>query len=145
MSMEEAPVNGNHESYEQLRALSTSVLLERYRFAKMAGITFDGDRDEYKLLGYHRYVTTKMYRDEYERGGIAGRIVDTPPNATWRGDFEVIESDDPKVDTEFEKAWTLLNTKHRLKSKLHRVDKLSRLSTYAVLLIGASGDLRTEL
>lgn len=131
----------------EFRALETSILLARAEFARQAGITFGGARDEYEILGYDRIISNKQYRDEYARGGIAGRIVDVMPDATWRGDpaFEIIEDEDPEKDTEFEKAWKDLEVKHQICSKFLRVDKLSRLSTYAVLLIGAPGTLDSEL
>jgi len=128
----------------EIRA-AASILLERLQFMRQAGISFKGARDLYEVLGYDRVITTRQYRDRYARGGIAGRVVDALPNATWRGDMELIEDDDPKVSTPFEQAWCDLNTKHQVISKFLRVDKLAGLSTYAVLLIGAPGDLSTEM
>ena len=128
----------------QFRAASTD-LLDRFRWARSMGATFGGARDIYNVLGYDRELTIRNYRERYARGGIAKRIVDVFPNATWRGLMEIIEDEDPKVRTEFEQAWGDIDTKHQLQAKLHRVDKLSTLSTYAILLIGAPGELDTEL
>lgn len=131
----------------QFRALQTDILLARAQFMRQAGITYEGERDEYAVLGYDRIVTDKQYRDEYARGGIAGRVVDVMPDATWRGDppMELVEDEDPDKDTQFEKAWQDLDKKHQICGKCYRVDKLARLSTYAVLLIGAAGSLDQEL
>lgn len=123
----------------------SSVLIDRLQFARQAGITFGGSRDFYEILGYDRIITNRQYRDRYARGGIAKRIVEALPNATWRGDFELIEDENPKVSTTFEEAWKSLDTKHQIKAKLSRVDRLAGLSTYAVLLIGAPGALNEEL
>ena len=130
----------------ELRALANNVLLERLQFMRQAGISFGGARDLYEVLGYDRLITTKQYRDEYARGGIAKRIVEAFPKATWRGGVEVYEDDDPDVSTEFEKVWE----KHLVKrlnvwSTLLRADILAGLSTYSVILIGAAGDLSTPL
>lgn len=132
-------------SQEDFRALTTSILLDRYRFTREHGITFGGLRDEYAILGYDRDVTNVQYWNEYRRGGIAGRIVDVFPNATWRGDMELIEDANKDDYTIFEQAWKDLDQRLQIKAKLLRVDKLSLLSTFAVLLLGAEGDLETEL
>jgi len=131
----------------EIRVLENSVLLARARFAQQSGITFNGNRDEYIILGYPATITIQEYRDEYMRGGIAGRVVDVMPDATWRGQpaFELIEDEDPEVETPFENAWNKLDKKHQIGAKLLRVDKLSRLSTFGVLLLGDGQDLSTEL
>ena len=142
---DEYPQRENLRALANLRALELSVFLARSRFAREAGLTFDGARDLWKVLGYDRNVTTRQYREEYARGGIAGRIVDALPNATWRGTFDIVEDDDPEKKTAFEQAWMDLDTRLQIQAKLRRVDILSQLSTYAVLLIGAKGPLDTEL
>ena len=75
---------------QQLRALETSVILARAAWARQVGATFDGKRDMYGVLGYRDLVSTEDYRSKYRRGGIAGRVVDVFPNATWRGGMEVL-------------------------------------------------------
>lgn len=131
----------------EIRTLQNSILLARSRFAQQSGITFNGARDEYIILGYDDVITIQQYRDEYSRGGIAGRVVDVMPDATWRGDpaMELVEDEDPQKETPFEAAWTKLDKKLQVCSKLLRVDKLSRLSTYAILLIGDGGSLEEPL
>ena len=131
----------------ELKALESSILLARSMFAREAGLTFDGDRDEYVVLGYDRLVTARQYREEYQRGGIAGRAIDAFPHATWRGAVEIIEDEDPDKITTFEQKWIDFDTRLKVQSKLARVDKLAGLSTFATLLIGVagSGDLETEL
>ena len=131
----------------QLRALDsiTSSLLMRAAFLRQAGVTFDGARDLYVVLGYDRLITTDAYVERYLRGGVAGRVVDVMPDATWRGGMELIEDEDPEKTTPFEQAWLDLDVKHGLQSRLMRLDKLSRLGTYAGLVIGAPGALSEEL
>lgn len=145
--------NGHHnggipasqiQQVAELRA-SASVLLQRMQFLHSAGLTFGGNRDVWGVLGYPQVLSTRAYVEKYLRGGIAGRIVDALPNATWRGTVEILEDRDPHKDTEFEKAWKNLDSRFNLQSRLLRVDKLSQLSNYAVLLIGAPGNLEDEL
>lgn len=129
----------------EFRAAAADVLLARTLFMRQAGITFGGARDTYAILGYDRLITVKQFRDRYARGGVAGRIVDAFPNACWRGSMELVEDENPETQTAFEKAWADLDQRLQIQAKLLRVDKLSRLSTYAVILIGAPGALNEEL
>jgi len=121
----------------QLRALS--VWLERQTFMRMAGMQYDGRRDLYAIFGYDRVVTSQQYRDEYARGGIAKRIVDAYPKATWRGGVELYEDEDPEVETPFEKAWESLEKRLGVWNELQNADILAGQSTYSAILIGAKG------
>jgi len=119
--------------------------LDIIRRLREAGVTFNGARDLYAVLGYDRDLSTAGFCDRYARGGLSKRIVDVFPNATWRGEVELIEDEDPEVSTAFEQTWDDLDIKHQIQAKLRRVDTLAGLSTYAVLLIGAAGKLDEEL
>lgn len=126
-----------------VRALSD--VAQRSRLASSAGLSFGGTRDLYQALGYKRSISIDDYRSRFERNAIARRIVTALPDATWRGGAEIIEDEDPNVDTEFEQQWESLADRTSVWAKLHRADILSGLGRYAVVLIGASGDLATEL
>lgn len=128
----------------EIRA-AASVLLERVQFLRQAGISFHGARDLYELLGYDRELSTQQYREMYARGGIAKRVVEALPNATWRGDMWIEEDEDPETSTPLEQTWDDLDTRLKIKATLRRADILTGLSTYAVLLIGAPGRLSDEL
>lgn len=127
---------------ERMRSLA-SDLVGRMQFAQQHGLTFGDKRDLYKILGYNPILTAREYGARYARGGIAGRIVDVYPNATWRGQVDIVEDKDPHEDTVFEAAWKALDRKHQIQAKLLRADKLSQLSTFSVILIGVPG--RTPL
>jgi hypothetical protein len=119
--------------------------MSRIGFAMRAGITFGGSRDLYSALGYTRDLTARDYRDRYRRGGIAARVVEALPKATWRGGAELVEDQDPTIDTAFEDAWNALNRRLNAWSAFRRVDVLAGLGRYAILLIGAPGKLDTPL
>lgn len=127
-----------------LRTLS-SVLLGRNRLAGAAGKSFGGNRDLYESLGYPARITATMYRARYERGGIAGRIVDAYPTATWRGGGTIEDNADPAAETEFETAWGELEQRLGLWPAFGRTDILAGLGEYAGLLIGAPGELEAPL
>jgi len=143
------PANGNGNGKHNPEMMSTiraaSDLIARSQLAARAGLSFGGDRDLYSVLGYSRSISVPEYRERFRRGGIAGRVVDAFPNATWRGGIEIVEDEDPEISTDFEEQWNLLNKKHRIWSKLNRVDILAGLGRYALLLIGAPGDLQGPL
>jgi hypothetical protein len=132
------------EKDAQLRALSTA-LVNRYQFARQAGITFGGKRDLYEVLGYSRELTSQDYIERYARGGLAKKLIECLPKATWRGGVELVEDEDPKTFTEFEKACTSLNTRLNVHAYIERADILSQLSWFSVLVIGAPGFLHEEL
>ena len=134
---------GGNDQVSVIRAASD--LLARAQFANTAGITFGGKRDLFSVLGFPRNLVPKDYRDRYKRGGIAKRIVEAFPRATWRGGAELIEDEDPDISTDFEQTWEDLDKRLSIWTTLQRVDILAGLGPFAVLLIGATGDLEQEL
>lgn len=127
-----------------LRAL-VSAIGARFGISNSAGLTFGGARDLYAALGYDRELNSKKYRDRYKRNGIAARVVEAAPKATWRGGLEVIEDENPEVSTQFENAFHELNDRLNVWSVMCRADVLAGLGQYSVILIGAPGPLDTEL
>lgn len=136
----EVPIEERLRVAELRAAAFESALGDRANFFRQAGMSFGGKRDFYNIFGYTRTLTTTEYRERYARGGIAGRIVDAYPKATWRGGCEVVEDENPETDTTFEQAWKQLEDRLKIISILQDVDTLSALSSYAVLLIGSAVD-----
>lgn len=140
--------NGKHpkpHTQAELRA-AASELLTRLQFAANAGLTtFGGLRDTYTTLGYEKKLEPKHYRARYERGGIAERIIEALPKATWRGGGQLIEDEDPDVLTPFEESWQDIVDRLYAWPTFLRADILAGLGRYSVVLIGAPGELSTEL
>lgn len=128
-----------------MRILAGSSLADRFILAKQLGYTFGGKRKMYQVLGYDETITWRQYRDRYARGGIAGRVVDALAKTVWRGVGVVYEDEDPKTDTDFEKAWKALNERLSVWALLGRAHILSRLGSFSVLLLGVPGELDTPL
>lgn len=126
------------------RAMQTTIS-QRLGIATAAGQTFAGKRDVYAALGYPDEISLEMYRGRYERGGIAGRIVDAYPNQTWRGGGVVTDDMNPDSDTPFEAAWTELEERLKLWPSFNRTDILAGLGDFAVLLIGGPGEFPDPL
>jgi hypothetical protein len=124
---------------------AASDLLARSMIASQAGITFGGKRNLYNAFGYKRKLFVKDYRERYARNGIATRVVEAFPNATWRGHAELIEDEDPDYLTPFEDAWAKLDTRLNLWAVFRRADILAGLGRYSVILLGAPGKMDEAL
>ena len=121
-------------SSQELHVLA-SAILSRANLAAKLGQQFGGDRDLYKSLGYPTNLTYDDYWAQYSRQDIAKAIIDRPVKATWQGQLELIESEDAEK-TVFEQSWYDLNKKFKLRSLLSRVDRLTGIGRYGVLLLG---------
>jgi uncharacterized protein len=131
----------------QYRSLS-SLMAGRGAFGllhglPLDGLSFNGRRDLYQAFGFPRWITPTQYNARYRRGGIAHRIVEVYPRATWGGGIDIIEDQDPKVSTPFESA--CVDLFERLIPIILRADKLANICQYSVILIGAPGELNTPL
>jgi hypothetical protein len=109
------------------------------------GVTFSGKRDLYTVLGYSRVLTAEDFRDRYERGGIAKSIIEAKPEDTWRGGAEIIEDENPEVETAFETEFLALAQRLKLWPKLQRLDILAGIGHFGILLIGAPGPMEMPL
>lgn len=131
----------------EIRVLAESVELARWRLAREIGMTHNGDRDVYGVLGYPDTITTEQYRELYERGGIAGPCVDALPKAVWHGDGELIEDENVKakaagaLGTKFEQEFYALNDQLKIWSTCMRAHILATLSGFSVLFLGVEGDV----
>ena len=112
-----------------------SELIGRLNLANKMGVSYDGNRDLYSTLGYPRRVTFTEFYGKFRRQDMAKAIINRPVKATWRGELVLLEADDDK-ETPLEKAFKELEKEHRLKSKFIRVDRLTALGRYGVLLLG---------
>lgn len=130
---------------------SPSLLVSRVEWGHNAGLSyFDPSTGKYgrsmnDALGYPPTLTYAEYRARYERGGIAERIVEAYPRATWGGEISFQENPDPNDYTPFEQAADDLFDRLGAWNKLRRADVLAGLGDYSVVLIGAPGALNTPL
>lgn len=127
------------------RAMSGSELVSRARLGGAAGVTYNGRRDLYTALGYKRVLFADDYRQRFNRHAVAARIIEAKPQATWRGGGVIIEDETPDIETEFEKAFMELDRRLKIWQVFQQVDILAGLQYYAVILIGAPGELNTPL
>lgn len=104
----------------------------------------DGPRDIDAECGYPSWLTPDHYRAMYDREGVAKRVVHCEPEETWKMDPEIFEDEDPENETEFEKAWIALEEELNLYHYLERIDALSGIGQFGILLIGLDDGLGLE-
>ena len=121
-------------SSRDLHALASEIVGRANLAAKM-GLQYGGDRDIYQALGYKVHLTYDDFMARYQRQDIAKAVIDRPVRVTWQGPLELVESSEAE-DTEFEKAWKELNRRLGLKTRFSRVDKLTGIGQYGILLLG---------
>lgn len=117
-----------------------SALVGRSRMAQKAGFQYGNKRDIFAVAGYPSDANLgyEQFYALYKRGDIAGRIVDMPPSTTWKKPPEV--SVEGVESSNFVDDFENLAKRLRLWNRLERVDRLSGIGRYGVLLIGVSGD-----
>lgn len=119
----------------QFPALTRTV---RGLLSKLQGQHFDGDRDLYEIFGYPRTLVPNDYLAEYIRNGLAGRIIDAFPEATWR-EPPTIKAMAEDENGPFAKAVEQIVKDFGLWQTLARLDRLTALGHYGVLLFGVAG------
>ena len=124
---------------ERLRG-AVSELLGRARFADRVGSSFGGKRNVQKVLGYKRNLVFKDYLHKYLRQDVAAKIIDIPAEDTWRKQPTLIDGEQASDQTGLSRAFMDLVKRHRLFHHLQKVDRLTGLGRYGVLLIGLEGD-----
>jgi len=114
-----------------------SAILSRSQLAASLGYSYGTDRDIYQALGYDTTITWLQYCAQYERQGFARAVIDRPVAATWGRGFQIVEAGDDE-DTPLELAWRDLEKDLGLTSMFARLDRLTGLGTFGVLLLGLS-------
>lgn len=123
--------NGNLNVNEQI----IGELVSRVKLASRLGQQYGGDRDVYQALGYPTSLKFTDFATRYIRQDIAKAVIDKPVQVTWRGGFEIIETDDDE-DTELERVWRELDEKFSFSSAFSRLDRLTGLGQYGILVLG---------
>lgn len=114
-------------------------LNSRLYLAYTLGLSYSGDRDLYTVLGYPTDVTFADCYGLYRRHEIARSVIDKPVRRSWKGSITIVETREADT-TPLERAWEDLMAREdlRLKSNLVKLDKLTGLGSYGVLLLGFS-------
>lgn len=130
-----------HEQIFSRSGMTSNMDLSSLVRSSLGRFLLDGPRDIDSECGYPLWLTPDHYRIMYDREGIAKRVVDCEPEETWAMDPEVFEDEDEGTDTKFEKAWKDLLKDFNIYHHLQRIDVLSGIGQFGVLLMGIDDGL----
>jgi hypothetical protein len=105
-------------------------------FFSRLGMQYDNEREVYTAVGYPKDITFEDYNAKFKRLGIATTVVSAFPDACWRASPIIKEVATPLQDTVFEKAAAELVENMNLYSYLHRLDVLSGIGAFGVMVMG---------
>ncbi len=114
---------------------TTRLLIARSRLAGRA--MDDPRRDINAECGYPEdsELNCQVYREWYEREGLASRVVNVYPDECWSVYPDLCENEKEET-TPFEEAWAELNSDIPCWHYLHRVDVLSGIGSFGVIFLG---------
>lgn len=118
---------------EKIQVLS--ALVARQNIMARLGMSYNDERNLYETLGYPTQVVVDDFYAQYYRQDIAKAIIDRPAKATWSGNIVLMESSTVQ-DTACEKGWKDLEKNFKIKNIFLRLDRLTCLNTYGLLLMG---------
>lgn len=132
------PFNGDlifHWDPTVWNILDAHSLVSRTTLASKLGLTHDDKRNIYTALGYDLTLTYDGFASLYTRNAIAKAVINRPIDMTWQGELCLSEGDDSE-ETPLEKEYKTLSKELGIKSKFKRLDKLSALGQFGLLLLG---------
>lgn len=118
----------------QREALAINVSTLRDRAFRMQ---LDPRRNINFEAGYPDDITEDQYKELFDREGIATRVVTILPEESWVVDPIVFETEEVD-ETEFEREWNDLQERLNIYHWLQRIDVLSGIGQFGVLLLGIS-------
>jgi len=129
--------NGGGFSLNRIfRAISHNATLLR---SELLSKLFDPRRDLDIECGYPKEITTDQYRKMYDREA-GRRVVGFLPEESWQINPLIFETEDPS-ETAFEVAWKEVVEQFHIFFHLWRVDVLSGIGRFGVLLLGLDDGL----
>ncbi len=93
------------------------------------------DRDINFACGYPDSITMDDYKSIYEREGLGAKVVNFLPGESWSMPPKIFENEKGD-ETEFEKQWSVVQKDSNLFHYLQRIDSLSGIGEFGILLLG---------
>lgn len=143
-----SPVGNNARRVENARRSTENAMLARSNLIQRL---LDVRRDIDDECGYKKpdEITLQDYHNLYDSEGTAQRVVHVLPEECWKLRPNIVEDEDPTVETEFEKAFDSLGRnladevsyfRHEevnpVWGYLQRLDAMSRIGYFGCLLLG---------
>jgi len=123
--------------------IRNSTISSRAAYASQLGTAFDGARDYYTELGYPEEPQFDYYYGLYRRDGLGARVIESPAKESWRKPPLVLDGDldsEYATDTPFVEEANAIVKRLKIWSIMNRLDIVTGIGDYGVLLIGVSGD-----
>jgi hypothetical protein len=114
------------------RLLTTNLLMERQLWLRRQ---LDPRRNIDQECGHPELLQVADFKQAFLRGDVAKRVVTLLPEESWSDTPDIYETEDEE-ETEFEKAWMELEDQLQVLSMLERVDTLSGIGRFGILLLG---------
>ncbi len=117
--------------------MDTNTLMRNALMMRQAWLQkwMDPRRDIEAECGHPQVVNIGDCAALFRRGDVAGRVISIYPEETWNQPPMVFETED-ETETEFEKGWEAINRRLHLVAYLQRIDILSGIGRFGVLLLG---------
>ena len=120
-------------------AVFNDVQQQLYRRQLMLGAqdvnTSPLSRTYWEMFGYPECIDKYEYQKMYDRNPVAHRVVELYPAECWQQLPTILDSDAP-TESHFEVQIDQLFRKHNIWSMLRRVDVLSGIGNFGILLMG---------
>lgn len=115
-----------------------SDISDRLDLSRQMGWQYGDERKVYDALGYpaDQKLVFQYYWKRYVRQDIAAAVIDRPVDGTWKGDIIIVEPDKKREDSELAKAWKSLDREFNVKQTLNKLDKLTGIGKFGILLFG---------
>lgn len=127
--------------FNALGAYTGNQLISRADFSNfLLGVA--GKHDVDAECGYPKQISFEMYKAMYERDGISTRVVSAMSTECWSVPFWVYFTEAIATDEqdELEKQFKAMVIKFNLYNKLRRLDEISGIGHYGVLVCGFGGE-----
>jgi len=116
---------------QSIRMMTNAVLSRRELMTDILNL----DKDINQSCGYPDSISIKDYKRVYDREGVATRIATIFPQESWAMLPEVKENENSEPTT-FETEWKALQKEKKVYHYLQRIDELSGIGEFGILLIG---------
>lgn len=120
-------------------AVFNDVQQQLYRRQLMLGAsdvnTSPLSRTYWEMFGYPECIDKYEYQKMYDRNPVAHRVVELYPAECWQSKPEILDSDAP-ASSHFETQIRDLFERYSIWSMLRRVDVLSGIGNFGILLMG---------
>lgn len=112
--------------------------INRSSFFNEAGYQYGSSRKVYKALGYpsDTALDYSYYLGRYKRQDMSNAVIKKPVEACWNNFVTVKDSEEPEGGDTFKTAWEELDKRLKLRKTFTKLDKVTGLGEYGVLLFG---------